>query len=929
MALHWIVNEEYSNYVTADANVTFCKISNYWNRRFVKINPGLAIVAAAKFGEWMAPLLISTDRNAVYYTAAGDGPFGVDGSFEYMDTIWYWGSGSHNIQTNDIDMYEGFPYLGTFDGDRAAVALDVVKKVVSDLAFDVHVTKGNAPALSFYSKPAIFKPDSANGKFVNWTYDHTVYSEDTLNRLKNLNLREPSVTLPWIREESFTLQGHYEYDRNYLKDTDFLNALSNEHLQTHYVKIEVLDMAERPLSAIQGRVTPGSSMTLDASSGMRRTCSINFLAEETDNDLTNVDNLLSLNKRVKVFEGIENTINPKYPEICWIPLGIYVITDPSISHTLSGVNIALTLKDKMCLLNGEVGGNFPASVTFHEYDQVMEDGSVETIQQRIYDIILTCVHNYGGIPIEKIFINDIDLQIKQIVRYTGNGELYYCAKNGRYTLDSDAIKEDAEEWKTFYHNEDVGYVYTDFTYPGELVTGLGENVCTVLNKIISTLGNYEYFFDIEGNFIFQEIKNYLNHSYNPATPYRLDNRDKTYTVQYQDPNTQEGEEPVIITETRKVEVKSNELTIVDNTNYAMDIRSNSKVAYSFTGGNGLINSYANNPQYSNIKNDFHVWGENENGGVIHYHLAIKDKPKEMHNYFVIFELDEDNKPTGRIKRLATAAELENAGVTPYLSEGTLYLDPYKAESAGEILIFDGDYAYVEGETLKFNGEKSAVYTPEDWRAELYLQGMTKKLMQIRPDEYEQELLDLFDSIYNFYEKKFKADIVQRPNDLKYFFDYLEPIDNLYAYSVDAIGTRIKTYQQDKIRKLYNTDVPNLIMIDKSKDYESERKPIIERCSFEGQPYSNVEPGVAKNTAIGTYGYTAQETMRELLYQYTNYNESISLQCVPLYHLDVNRRITVQDRSSNIYGDYIVKTINLPLGGSGLMNISATRALDRI
>jgi hypothetical protein len=236
---------------------------------------------------------------------------------------------------------------------------------------------------------------------------------------------------------------------------------------------------------------------------------------------------------------------------------------------------------------------------------------------------------------------------------------------------------------------------------------------------------------------------------------------------------------------------------------------------------------------------------------------------------------------------------------------------------------------VEGETLKFNGEKSAVYTPEDWRAELYLQGMTKKLMQIRPDEYEQELLDLFDSIYNFYEKKFKADIVQRPNDLKYFFDYLEPIDNLYAYSVDAIGTRIKTYQQDKIRKLYNTDVPNLIMIDKSKDYESERKPIIERCSFEGQPYSNVEPGVAKNTAIGTYGYTAQETMRELLYQYTNYNESISLQCVPLYHLDVNRRITVQDRSSNIYGDYIVKTINLPLGGSGLMNISAIRALDRI
>jgi hypothetical protein len=57
---------------------------------------------------------------------------------------------------------------------------------------------------------------------------------------------------------------------------------------------------------------------------------------------------------------------------------------------------------------------------------------------------------------------------------------------------------------------DIGYIYTDFTYPGELIGDAGDTVCDILDTIKSTLGNYEYFYDIDGNFVFQEIKNYLN-----------------------------------------------------------------------------------------------------------------------------------------------------------------------------------------------------------------------------------------------------------------------------------------------------------------------------------------------------------------------------------------------------------------------------------
>mgnify|MGYP007065770060 CR=1 FL=1 len=51
---------------------------------------------------------------------------------------------------------------------------------------------------------------------------------------------------------------------------------------------------------------------------------------------------------------------------------------------------------------------------------------------------------------------------------------------------------------------------TSFTYPGELVFNAGDTVTSLLDKIVSTLGNFEYYYDINGRFIFQEIKNYLN-----------------------------------------------------------------------------------------------------------------------------------------------------------------------------------------------------------------------------------------------------------------------------------------------------------------------------------------------------------------------------------------------------------------------------------
>jgi hypothetical protein len=432
----------------------------------------------------------------------------------------------------------------------------------------------------------------------------------------------------------------------------------------------------------------------------------------------------------------------------------------------------------------------------------------------------------------------------------------------------------------------------------------------------------------------------LNNSYNAVDEYRLDNG-------------------------RKVELNQNGLAILNDTNYAVDFNSTNSSVYTFEEGSGLVLSYSNAPVYTNIKNDFHIWGKNADGLAIHYHFAIKNKPVETHTYQVVFLRDDKGEFTGRL-RLATDDEIRQS---IYVEQETLTIKDESAEATvgsldmtmipnvnideeivtvAAIEVIDEKLGFYEAdveinyETLDMTDEPDSIvadetlhvytgdivdYTPQDWRAELYLQGLQKQKLGLRPDIYEQELLDLFDSIYNFKEYKFKTDMINSPNNLLYFMDYLEPANELHNYSVDNLNPKIYSYQQDNINKLYLLDIPNIILLEiNSENYNKWE----ERCRQEGQDFSNVAPDVYQYVAIGTTGYAAQETAREMLYQYTNYSESITIQSMPIYYLEPNTRITVNDKASNIYGDYIINSISLPLDASkGNMNIQAKRALERI
>ena len=680
-----------------------------------------------------------------------------------------------------------------------------------------------------------------------------------------------------------------------LKDAAFLKKLDVENIRVQYVKIIVLDKNEKPLRAIEGRVSTGS-ISINGKSAVRRAGSFTFLAEETKNDLTDIDNLLSMNKRIKILVGLENHIDENYDDIIWFPQGIFIITNPSLSHTTGGVTINIQFKDKMCLLNGENGGILPTSITFDSYDQIIglernlldfpsnpntytvyqikdkyymwdtlngwyesslnKVNTVTSVKQKIFDIIQTLVVNYGGESLNKIIVNDVPTEIKNAVRYVGQNTLYYDPATSLYTTDEDII--DTSKCYTFDYNEECGYVYTDFTYPGSLVSAIGESVTSVLDKIKNTLGNFEYFYDINGNFVFQEIKNYLNNTYNPITKTEQEYRLTTNGI------------------------------ILNEANYIMDLSNQNKSVYTFEEGSTLISSYSNTPNYNNIKNDFHIWGKSDKDLAIHYHIVVKEKPIKQEKY-----------------------------------EG---YEEYTFPKWNVVFLTNSDNSFNGKLRLAEEDEEHEEYIPDDWRAELYLEGLQKLKSQQRPDIYEQELLDMFDSIYNMKEKCFLTE-ADNSSRLNYWIDYISSPE-LYDISVDTIGTKIYSYQNDEIKRLYSRDIPDTIIINEAFN-QKEQKRIIDKCFASNQNFSRISKKIFNNLSLGSYGLTAQDNARELINQYTDFNSTISLSSIPIFYLEANSRITVQDKASGIYGDYIINSIKLPLNAKGNMTISATKAIDRI
>lgn len=480
------------------------------------------------------------------------------------------------------------------------------------------------------------------------------------------------------------------YTHNTLEEQDriqFLSEVDRFVNQKISVRITLLNWNEAPIREIQGQITSGT-LTKDGNSSVRRTCSFSASVDGSSYDVDDLKMDYSINKKVFLEMGVKNYTD-KYPEfpILWFPQGVFFISSLSISSGANQtVNLSISLKDKMAGLNGEVGGTFPATTQLDIVDTQNPDGEYVTEKVLVYEIIQEVVNHFGGEPLANIVIEDVDTRIKRVVQWRGSTPLYMIPQgtdeesSNMYQVTTNP-PQNAEGMLEFTAGSDVGYVYDDFVYTGELTASLGESVVTVLDKIKSYLGNYEYFYDEFGVFHFREIKNYLN------------------TTQVT---------------TLLDEMSENDYLVETTTG---------KTVYSFSDDLNLTNVSVN-PQYGNIKNDYVIEGLRKTSGSdiatsIRYHLAIDRKPIPGNEYYQLL-LYED--PTTGLTVASFPTEREEL-----VSPGDFNLI-YRVPGEGKATYWywNGE-GYSEIVPIKDYWDDSAEgYITKDWRTEIYLRGMLSR-----------------------------------------------------------------------------------------------------------------------------------------------------------------------------------------------------------
>ena len=437
---------------------------------------------------------------------------------------------------------------------------------------------------------------------------------------------------------------------NPLLDKDFLAELDAYREREVYAKIIALNFQEQPIEQIEGQVTQGS-INIDGASAVRRTCSLTLVAKDLDIN----DFYWGIKSKFKLEIGLRNTIKnrsygfdadgkeaywgDKYPQdIIWFPQGIYAINGFNTSYATNSYTVSISGKDKMCFLNGDLGGSLTSSIDFgveEFYDSVTNSTTFTAIP--IKKIIQEAVHFYAGEPYYNIVINDLEDAAVELLEYRGDSPLYllrndmgefdnytdngeakvYFADGGSVetAFDISALEEHGgyydprvelapeaqaiEPSKLYFvgsnkiytvakieFGQTVGYRQTELTYAGDLISNIGESLTSILDKIKNMLGEYEYFYDLEGRFIFQKKKTYIQTSWN-------------------------------------------NIVKIGDEEYVDTVAHTSSVAYRFEDSK-LITSFSNSPNLSNLKNDYSVWGERESVSgeklPIHYRYAIDTKP---------------------------------------------------------------------------------------------------------------------------------------------------------------------------------------------------------------------------------------------------------------------------------------------------------------
>ena len=440
----------------------------------------------------------------------------------------------------------------------------------------------------------------------------------------------------------------------------------------------------------------------------------------------------------------------------------------------------------------------------------------------------------------------------------------------------------------------AGFRSTVLTYPGDLIANAGESIVSILDKITKALaGDFEYFYDLQGRFVFQKKKTYLNV---PYTPIKV--KDQTMD---------------------KIEF------VTDNT----------RLAYTFANTDFFV-SVSNAPAIQNLKNDFVVWGQRKTlSGAevpIHMRYAIHKKPVYYKNYWG------DEYYT---KEYEQAMDINIVDWREIIYQMAVdYQNNYMQHDFISALIRNNQMFYPTGRTGYEQFYEDMV-------------GFWRDIYNPNPTP-EEQLEHTF--IQNEENKHFNIDVLIAPQNLNFWIDFLDAYSAIGQYSVLNIGDRQKVATDNTVKAIHYKEPPQVIFYNPNKQTEDENLQFLYTRDwkwFQGSDENvivvqdEVEESVTPSNGLSDYQYfqlptsleslftissqgkSAKNQIDEWMYNFANVTEAATLTSVPIYYLDANTLINLSDQESHVEGEYIINRITYNLSSTGNMTLNASKVNRRL
>lgn len=143
------------------------------------------------------------------------------------------------------------------------------------------------------------------------------------------------------------------------------------------IKVEVLNFNFQTVNSLEGRVTSGS-ISVDATSDIRRTCSITLVVDRVDT-MISPGGELWIDKFIRVYQGVDNPKNNG--DTVWWNMGIFLINNPNGVYNSTTRTITFEGLDLMSKLSGRRNGQLPAVTTVIPAESKVADVVKQTITQ--------------------------------------------------------------------------------------------------------------------------------------------------------------------------------------------------------------------------------------------------------------------------------------------------------------------------------------------------------------------------------------------------------------------------------------------------------------------------------------------------------------------------------------------------------------------